>query len=243
MIVEIAQAVEFLCRLLSARVDANTLNSFKQNLTNILHVRFDGHWDTQRPYAGNGYRAISSFNDLDPVLIEGRPLHIYLYPYPLYHLVAFHIDLYLNALVNNSLLPFLHIKLLAAKLSKLSPTTVYSCIPRDFVLWIDPYTVSYRVGDHGNIMTLFEDRSRGRITFRLDANSPAVTSIHEIVDLRSPTSPPLLAQVPQQLQPQQLQPQQEVPLFQFLAARAPVRISPPPSPEGKKGGGQLVMAN
>ncbi|RUS18153.1 hypothetical protein BC937DRAFT_89099 [Endogone sp. FLAS-F59071] len=197
MIVEIAQAVEFLGRLLSARVDANTLNSFKQNLTNILHVRFDGHWDTQRPYAGNGYRALSSFNDvLDPVLIE------------------------------------------AAKLSKLSPTTLYSCIPRDFVLWIDPYTVSYRVGDHGNIMTLFEDRSRGRITFRLDANSPAVTSIHEIVDLRSPTSPPLLAQVSQQLQPQQ-----EVPLFQFLAARAPVRISPPPSPEGKKGCGQLVMAN
>jgi len=197
MIVEIAQAVEFLCRLLSARVDADTLSLFKQNLTNVLHVRFDGHWDTQRPYAGNGYRAISSFNGVvDPVLVE------------------------------------------AAKLSNLSPTTIYPCLPRDFVLWIDPYTVSYRVGDHGNIMTLFEDRSRGRITFRLDANSPAVTSIHEIVDLRSPTSPPLLAQVSQQHQPQ------EVPLFQFLAARAPVRISPPPSPEGKKGGGpMMVMAN
>jgi len=197
MIVEIAQAVEFLCRLLSARVDADTLSLFKQNLTNVLHVRFDGHWDTQRPYAGNGYRAISSFNGVvDPVLVE------------------------------------------AAKLSNLSPTTIYPCLPRDFVLWIDPYTVSYRVGDHGNIMTLFEDRSRGRITFRLDANSPAVTSIHEIVGLRSPTSPSLLAQVSQQHQPQ------EVPLFQFLAARAPVRISPPPSPEGKKGGGlMMVMAN
>ena len=73
MIVEIAQAVEFLCRLLSTKVDTDTLNSFKQNLTKVLGDRFEGHWDTQRPYAGNGYRAISSFNGvLDPVLVEGE---------------------------------------------------------------------------------------------------------------------------------------------------------------------------
>ncbi|RUP50829.1 hypothetical protein BC936DRAFT_137581, partial [Jimgerdemannia flammicorona] len=136
----------------------------------------------------------------------------------------------------------------AAHLSTIAPTTIYSSIPRDFVLWIDPYTVSYRVGDHGNINTLFEDRSRGRITFRLDANSPAVTSIHEIVGIRSPTSPTLAVGLSARAAPYQYQQQQqsqhtEVPLFQFLAARAPVKITPPPSPEGKKGGGQLVMAN
>ncbi|RUP29740.1 hypothetical protein BC936DRAFT_138673, partial [Jimgerdemannia flammicorona] len=71
MIVEIAQAVEFLSRLVSNRVDTDTVSRFKQNLTNVLHARFDGHWDTQRPYSGNAYRAISSFNGvLDPVLVE-----------------------------------------------------------------------------------------------------------------------------------------------------------------------------
>ncbi|KAI8373602.1 hypothetical protein EDC96DRAFT_498915 [Choanephora cucurbitarum] len=37
---------------------------------------------------------------------------------------------------------------------------VHSNLPRDFVLWVDPYNVSYRVGDHGNIMTLYEDDPR-----------------------------------------------------------------------------------
>ncbi|CAO3645361.1 unnamed protein product [Cunninghamella echinulata] len=28
-------------------------------------------------------------------------------------------------------------------------------LPNEFVLWVDPSSVSYRVGDHGNIMNLF----------------------------------------------------------------------------------------
>lgn len=73
-------------------------------------------------------------------------------------------------------------------------------LPRDFVLWIDPFSVSYRVGDHGNIMTLFEDRSRGRITFKLDPNS-------------MPKSPGMSPHI--------------IPPSRASSA---VRISPPPSP-------------
>lgn len=114
-------------------------------------------------------------------------------------------------------------------MSSLQPSVLYVHLPRDFVLWIDPYSVSYRVGDHGNIMTLFEDRSRGsaRITFKLDANSPAVNSIHDIVNVGSPRTPTVT--LPSIFTPPRVN-------------RTPVRISPPPSPPSKKGQ-QLVMAN
>jgi len=56
----------------------------------------------------------------------------------------------------------------AAQKADVDATLLHSYLPRDFVLWIDPFSVAYRVGDHGNIMTLFEDRSRGRITFKVD---------------------------------------------------------------------------
>ncbi|RUP42730.1 hypothetical protein BC936DRAFT_138161 [Jimgerdemannia flammicorona] len=185
MIVEITQAVDFLGRLLSNKVASEALVVFKTNLTNVLQDRFAGHWDVNRPYFGNGFRAISCFNGvMDPILVK------------------------------------------AAQMSTLTPATLYAHLPRDFVLWIDPYSVSYRVGDHGNINTLFEDRSRGssRITFKLDANSPAVSSIHEIVHTASPTLSPL------------------APIFTPPRVHRPVRITPPPSPPSKKGQ-QLVMAN
>ncbi|KAJ1963942.1 hypothetical protein GGI12_001740 [Dipsacomyces acuminosporus] len=35
-------------------------------------------------------------------------------------------------------------------------------LPRDIVLWCDPYNVTYRVGDHGSIYTVYEDK-RGLI--------------------------------------------------------------------------------
>lgn len=60
----------------------------------------------------------------------------------------------------------------AAEKANINPALIHANLPRDFVLWIDPFSVSYRVGDHGSIMTLFEDRSRGRIVFKVDPNSP-----------------------------------------------------------------------
>lgn len=50
---------------------------------------------------------------------------------------------------------------------------IHHHLPREFVLWIDPYAVSYRVGDHGNINTLYEDRSRGKITMNNGMISPS----------------------------------------------------------------------
>ncbi|KAI9021663.1 hypothetical protein CLU79DRAFT_752674 [Phycomyces nitens] len=77
-------------------------------------------------------------------------------------------------------------------------------LPRDFVLWIDPFSVSYRVGDHGNIMTLFEDRTRGRISLKPEPQGRNTS--------KSPSCSPLL----QYIQPR---------------TSTPIRISPPSSPD------------
>lgn len=81
---------------------------------------------------------------------------------------------------------------------------IHTHLPRDFVLWIDPYSVSYRVGDHGNIMTLYEDRSRGKLSLKMDPGNTGIIS---------PSQSPRL----QYIQP----------------TFTPIRISPPTSPENK----------
>lgn len=99
--------------------------------------------------------------------------------------------------------------------ASIQPTSIHAHLPRDFVLWIDPFSVSYRVGDHGNIMTLFEDRSRGRITLKLDPSlnsTITTTSTTTAITAKSPTNSPMM----QYLQPR---------------TSTPIRISPPNSPE------------
>lgn len=110
--------------------------------------------------------------------------------------------------------------LIAAQKADIDAPLLHSYLPRDFVLWIDPFSVAYRVGDHGNIMTLFEDRSRGRITFKVDpainnpessSGSPALNNAAINGAFKSPVNSPRL---------------------QHLQARSSaVRITPPNSPE------------
>lgn len=72
MHLEIAQAADFLGRLLQSKMDEDMLQAFKDKLMELLKLRFANHWDPQQPYRGNGFRAISNFNgQLDPVLVTG----------------------------------------------------------------------------------------------------------------------------------------------------------------------------
>ena len=69
---EIAQAVDFLGRLLQSKFDQNDLLAFKHELTKVLKTRFADHWDSHHPSRGNGFRSISNLNSqLDPVLFQG----------------------------------------------------------------------------------------------------------------------------------------------------------------------------
>ncbi|KAG0096100.1 transducer of ERBB2 [Podila epicladia] len=55
----------------------------------------------------------------------------------------------------------------AAQKSALPMETLEGHIPRDLVLWVEPFTVSFRVGDHGSINTIY-DGSRGKISMKPD---------------------------------------------------------------------------
>ncbi|KAJ2477405.1 hypothetical protein IWW47_006206, partial [Coemansia sp. RSA 2052] len=46
----------------------------------------------------------------------------------------------------------------AAQRAKVSVAVLERLLPRDIVLWCDPYSVTYRVGDHGSVYTLYEDK-------------------------------------------------------------------------------------
>ncbi|KAJ2493326.1 hypothetical protein IWW37_000610 [Coemansia sp. RSA 2050] len=46
----------------------------------------------------------------------------------------------------------------AAQRAQVPVSVLERTMPRDVVLWCDPYSVTYRVGDHGSVFTLYEDK-------------------------------------------------------------------------------------
>ncbi|KAF9356443.1 Protein btg1 [Mortierella sp. AD094] len=81
----------------------------------------------------------------------------------------------------------------AAQKSSLPVETLHGLIPRDLVLWVEPFTVSFRVGDHGSINTIY-DSSRGKVSMKPD-NSPFQPKVvlsrpSHAVRISPPPSPP-----------------------------------------------------
>ncbi|KAF9578499.1 transducer of ERBB2 [Lunasporangiospora selenospora] len=123
MLLEITCASDFLCRYVApaASCTPQILEAFKKQIVALMQEKYTNHWDPQRPYYGNGYRAITSFGgQVDPLLCE------------------------------------------AAQKSLMPIETLEGHIPKDLVLWVEPFTVSFRVGDHGTINTIY-DGVRGKV--------------------------------------------------------------------------------
>ncbi|KAF9994852.1 hypothetical protein BGZ65_009511, partial [Modicella reniformis] len=76
----------------------------------------------------------------------------------------------------------------AAQRSELPLQTLAAHIPRDLVLWVEPFSVSFRVGDHGLINTIY-DASRGKISMKAE---PQLTlkRVSHAVRISPPPSPP-----------------------------------------------------
>ncbi|ORX91334.1 anti-proliferative protein [Basidiobolus meristosporus CBS 931.73] len=127
MLLEIASAVEFLCRLIpSGQLTPSQIDELKKCLGQIMSEKFSSHWDVDQPFIGNAYRAICHFaGRMDPILYA------------------------------------------ATLRAQIEPSIVEKCLPKDLVLWVDPFSVSYRVGDYGLVRTLYEDRSRGKVTLKV----------------------------------------------------------------------------
>ncbi|RKP38532.1 hypothetical protein BJ085DRAFT_1883, partial [Dimargaris cristalligena] len=121
MLTEISYAVDFLGRLIpeSAAVPPELREGWKDALTRLLSQRFQAHWNVTNPFAGNAYRAVTTFaGRLDRTLVA------------------------------------------AAEEAGLSMHVLATYLPRDLVLWIDPYSVSYRIRDNSAVFALYEDKSQ-----------------------------------------------------------------------------------
>ncbi|KAF9104477.1 Protein btg1 [Mortierella sp. AM989] len=80
----------------------------------------------------------------------------------------------------------------AAQKSSLPVETLHGLIPKDLVLWVEPYTVSFRVGDHGSINTIY-DGSRGKVSMKAGSSpfQPKVLGRPSYaVRISPPPSPP-----------------------------------------------------
>ncbi|KAF9896786.1 transducer of ERBB2, partial [Lobosporangium transversale] len=83
----------------------------------------------------------------------------------------------------------------AAKKSDLPLETLAGHIPRDLVLWVEPFSVSFRVGDHGNINTIY-DATRSKVSMKPDTSATTMKPFQpkpvpsRAVRISPPPSPP-----------------------------------------------------
>ncbi|KAG0237375.1 hypothetical protein B0O80DRAFT_440949 [Mortierella sp. GBAus27b] len=77
----------------------------------------------------------------------------------------------------------------AAQKSDLPLETLASHIPRDFVLWVEPFSVSFRIGDHGSINTIY-DSTRGKVSMPLSPPQQPAPRVSHAIRITPPPSPP-----------------------------------------------------
>ena len=111
MINEVQNASEFLSDLLRSRgVNVDVIESFRDNLINVLVDYYNNHWFPEKPFKGSGYRCIRIVNKkMDPLISK------------------------------------------AGSLCGLTVSQLMSSLPNELTMWIDPYDVSYRIGEEGSI--------------------------------------------------------------------------------------------
>ncbi|KAJ1961166.1 hypothetical protein IWQ62_003959 [Dispira parvispora] len=79
----------------------------------------------------------------------------------------------------------------AAEMAGLSRSLLASYLPRELVLWVDPFVVSYRIRDSNSTFALYEDKARCRALgmHKTVADFNVVSSSPTPVLIRPPTAP------------------------------------------------------
>ncbi|KAJ9060707.1 hypothetical protein DSO57_1010769 [Entomophthora muscae] len=64
------------------------------------------------------------------------------------------------------------------QLAGIPASILKNSLPKELVIWVDPYVVSYRTGDQSPVISFWEDRSRGKLALIMQqraANTVKVT--------------------------------------------------------------------
>ncbi|KAL0984009.1 hypothetical protein UPYG_G00135840 [Umbra pygmaea] len=115
MQLEIQVALNFIISYLYNKLPRRRVNIFGEELERQLKKKYEGHWYTDKPYKGSGYRCIHVGEKVDPVVEQ------------------------------------------AAKESGLDIDDVRHNLPQDLSVWIDPFEVSYQIGEKGSVKVLYVD--------------------------------------------------------------------------------------
>ncbi|KAK6301781.1 hypothetical protein J4Q44_G00278340 [Coregonus suidteri] len=115
MQLEIQVALNFIISYLYNKLPRRRVNIFGEELERQLKKKYEGHWYTEKPYKGSGYRCIHVGEKVDPVVEQ------------------------------------------AAKESGLDIDDVRNNLPQDLSVWIDPFEVSYQIGEKGPVKVLYVD--------------------------------------------------------------------------------------
>ncbi|XP_070962386.1 protein Tob1-like isoform X2 [Oncorhynchus clarkii lewisi] len=115
MQLEIQVALNFIISYLYNKLPRRRVNIFGEELERQLKKKYDGHWYTDKPYKGSGYRCLHVGEKVDPVVEQ------------------------------------------AAKESGLDLDDVRDNLPQDLSVWIDPFEVSYQLGEKGPVKVLYVD--------------------------------------------------------------------------------------
>ncbi|XP_038830938.1 protein Tob1-like [Salvelinus fontinalis] len=115
MQLEIQVALNFIISYLYNKLPRRRVNIFGEELERQLKKKYEGHWYTDKPYKGSGYRCIHVGEKVDPVVEQ------------------------------------------AAKESGLDIEDVRNNLPQDLSVWIDPFEVSYQIGEKGPVKVLYVD--------------------------------------------------------------------------------------
>ncbi|XP_064806652.1 protein Tob1-like [Oncorhynchus masou masou] len=115
MQLEIQVALNFIISYLYNKLPRRRVNIFGEELERQLKKKYEGHWYTDKPYKGSGYRCIHVGEKVDPVVEQ------------------------------------------AAKESGLDIDDVRNNLPQDLSVWIDPFEVSYQIGEKGPVKVLYVD--------------------------------------------------------------------------------------
>ncbi|XP_055724675.1 protein Tob1-like [Salvelinus fontinalis] len=115
MQLEIQVALNFIISYLYNKLPRRRVNIFGEELERQLKKKYEGHWYTDKPYKGSGYRCLHVGEKVDPVVEQ------------------------------------------AAKESGLDLDDVRDNLPQDLSVWIDPFEVSYQLGEKGQVKVLYVD--------------------------------------------------------------------------------------